>query len=301
MARPVLVTGHRGTVGRTTVDHLSGLGLEVRGFDRLEGDDVLDPRALGRAVEGCDAVVHLAALQDPRPGDRDAPAHSAVPGLDAGKAVFAVNAVGTRRVLEACVAEGVRRAVVVSSVNALGVFMGQSPPDYLPIDDMHRARPVSAYGKSKRAAELIAAELSTAGGLTSICLRPAAILDDAMIGALREQRRADPEDEWRIWEYGAWVHVEDVNSAITGALECPPPTGASATVLVTSDDVSSEVLPAREMVRRFAPAVEWRGQDALYETDPWRTLVDCAGAKRLLGWAPRRRWPRRGEVTPGIR
>ncbi len=297
-AMRVLVTGHRGMIGRVVVHALDGGGHVVVGFDRQDGQDVLDRDAVEGAVEGCDAVVHLAALQDPRPGEHDAPAHTAVPGLDAARAVVEVNAMGSQHVMKACLLLGVPRLVVTSSVNALGVFKGQARPDFLPIDDQHRARPRSPYGLSKRATERVAEAVSAEGGLTTICLRPPAVLDDAMIDALRERRRQDPASEWHpIWEYGAWIHVEDLARAIVAAIGCPVPPGGHATVLVCADDVASDRFGAREMVRRWAPGVPWRGDDERYRTDRWRSLVDASPAKALLAWSPQRRWPR-SESTP---
>jgi nucleoside-diphosphate-sugar epimerase len=38
--------------------------------------------------------------------------------------------------------------------------------------------------------------------------------------------------------------------------------------------------------------VAWRG-GAEYEDDPFRSLIDIARARRVLGWAPRHTWPGR--------
>jgi UDP-glucose 4-epimerase len=58
----VLVTGHRGHVGGPVAGLLRDHGVEVVGFDRTEGADLLDLPAVRRAAAGCDAIVHLAAL-----------------------------------------------------------------------------------------------------------------------------------------------------------------------------------------------------------------------------------------------
>ena len=58
----ILVTGHRGHVGAPVAAHLRGLGHEVAGFDRADGDDLLDAASVRRAAEGGAAVVHLAAI-----------------------------------------------------------------------------------------------------------------------------------------------------------------------------------------------------------------------------------------------
>ena len=46
--------------------------------------------------------------------------------------VFASRTVGTWNVLDAAEKEGVNRLVPYSSVNTMGLLMGESEPDYLP-------------------------------------------------------------------------------------------------------------------------------------------------------------------------
>ena len=78
----VLVTGALGNVGEYTVDALLAEGHDVVAFDvessrarkiasqldervRLVCGDITDPASLGTALEGADAVVHLAATIAP--------------------------------------------------------------------------------------------------------------------------------------------------------------------------------------------------------------------------------------------
>ena len=72
----VLVTGGSGFIGSHVVDRLQARGVEPRIFDLIPsphhrtGDvdtvlgDLCDPAAVVKALDGCDAVVHLAALAD---------------------------------------------------------------------------------------------------------------------------------------------------------------------------------------------------------------------------------------------
>lgn len=83
MARRILVTGGAGFIGSHTVDALIERGYDVRILDYLQArvhplgrpawvpnevelieGDVADPSVLGRALEGVQAVFHLAAYQD---------------------------------------------------------------------------------------------------------------------------------------------------------------------------------------------------------------------------------------------
>jgi dihydroflavonol-4-reductase len=114
-----LVTGAAGFIGGHVVAALAASGASVRAFDRrpplawnhsdqvewVHGD-VLDPDAVRDAVEGCDAVFHLAALYSY--------AHS-----DAAL-MHDVNVRGTRNVLDAAVRGQRRRIVHTSSCATCG-------------------------------------------------------------------------------------------------------------------------------------------------------------------------------------
>jgi dihydroflavonol-4-reductase len=110
-----LVTGASGFIGAHVATALEKSGVTVRGFDVGEPrtsewarGDVLDPDALRRAVDGCDAVFHLAALYSYY--RRDA------------AAMMRVNVEGTRNVLAAA---GERRVVHTSSAATCGPVPGR--------------------------------------------------------------------------------------------------------------------------------------------------------------------------------
>jgi len=58
----VLLTGHRGFVGRDLLSRLRADGHDVVGFDIADGDDLLDRTAVMERARACDAVVHAGAL-----------------------------------------------------------------------------------------------------------------------------------------------------------------------------------------------------------------------------------------------
>jgi len=103
VARELALRGHavRALVRHTSsLANLTGLALE-----RAEGD-VTDRPSVERALAGCDAVVHTAGVARIRPGDE--------------ARLYAVNHGSVAVVLGAALRAGVKRAVLTSSVAAMG-------------------------------------------------------------------------------------------------------------------------------------------------------------------------------------
>jgi nucleoside-diphosphate-sugar epimerase len=129
----ILITGAAGRIGRVATAHLAGLGAAVtamsldgdpvEGADRVLAGDARSPEDVAVALDGVDAVVHLAAL-----AHRDiAPAHE----------VYSTNVVSTFTVLTQAAERGIRRAVVAGSINRYGLPQGidrDALPAYLPLD-----------------------------------------------------------------------------------------------------------------------------------------------------------------------
>lgn len=117
--KPVLVTGATGFIGSHVAGELVRCGYRVRALVREQTDpdpllalgvevvrgDLLNAEAVGRAVTGCDAVLHLAA--DFRLAAPDE------------QVIYRTNVDGTRRLLEAALSAGVSRVVYTSTVAIL--------------------------------------------------------------------------------------------------------------------------------------------------------------------------------------
>lgn len=170
----VLITGGAGFLGY----HLAGgLADRVRGLAlmdiapfvaeeyppgaRLLEADVRDADAVGRIVadDGYDVVIHTAA---------------ALP-LWKRDDIFAVNVNGTRNVLEAALASGVRRVVFISSTAVYGV------PEKHPIEEDDPLIGVGPYGESKILAERVC-EAYRDRGLCVPIIRPKTFIGTGRLG-----------------------------------------------------------------------------------------------------------------------
>jgi nucleoside-diphosphate-sugar epimerase len=269
----ILVTGHRGHVGGPVIDHLASLGHEASGFDWAAGDELLDIAAVRRAADGCDAIVHLGAIPHDNAGDPDQ--------------IMAINVLGTWHVLLAAEAAAVTRVVYFSSAQVFGTAGAERLPDYFPVDDQHPRRATRAYGLSKCLAEDLCAAFTARTGIISVSLRPVHVWDPGMYGRKQAQWRTDPSSEWEpFWEYGGFVDMRDVATAVQQALTVPLE-GHHRIVLCAADIAATE--PSLVIAARLAPSVPIRDR-ARYEQDPCRALFDCSAAERILGWHPVYTW-----------
>lgn len=263
----VLVTGSSGRIGRAVCDEL---GHEnVVAFDVDRGDDVHDLASLKRAIEGCDAVVHLASIIDD--------------GLRTPGDTLGQNITGLWSVLNAAVEEQVQRFVFMSSIQTFGLAKSYRAPDYLPIDDDHPSYAMSPYAMSKALGEDACAIVSRVSGMTTVCLRPPHVLapEEYRDWYLRRLQQSETEDSG--WNYGSWIDSRDVATAVKSALEAS--ISGHHRLLVCAEDISS-LRPGEPIIRQLYPAVPIRR----VPTDAFGTWVDSSLATSTLGWTPRHRW-----------
>lgn len=275
----ILITGHRGNVGAPVAQHLAGLGHEIVGFDRADGDDLLDLGQVERAAAGCAAIVHLGALAHDTAGPPEQ--------------IMAVNVLGTWHTLLAAEAAGAGRVIHFSSAQALGIAEGERIPDYFPVDDAHPRRAMRPYGLSKCLAEDLCAGHTARTGIPTVSLRPVHVWAPDWYRLRESQWRADPRSEWEpFWEYGAFVDVRDVATAVELAVTVPL-TGHHRALLCAADIAATR--PSLDQAARITPDVTVHDR-ARYQADPWRALVDCSVAEKVLGWRPAYRWSARGQL-----
>jgi nucleoside-diphosphate-sugar epimerase len=217
----VMVTGASGFVGSYTVAALlaaghrpralvrdpgraatvlAGLGVRADAVELLPGD-VLDPAAVGRALDGCDAAVHAAA------------AIGVTGGVTGG--LVETNVTGTRNVVGAAVARGLDPVVHISTI---GVFVPPAAPTIT--TDGPLARPRTDYGRSKLAAEQYVRGLQDEGAPVTI-IYPGGVCGPRQptLDALNEGLAAGLGKVWLTPRGGASVvDVRDLGTALSRSL-----------------------------------------------------------------------------------
>jgi len=294
----VLVTGAVGMLGRHVVDELrphcrvTGYDLKappdgqgLGGVPVLQGD-MLDVAALRRAVQGQNAVVHIAAVPNIWSG--------------AGDRIMSVNVTGTWNLLAAAEEAGVKRVILCSSDSVAGFTVREGrmiPPDYLPVDHHHSLRPTDPYALSKHLGEETGRAFAARGALEVMALRPVFILFPEMHVEVVARAR-DPRGYRGPAAGGpsaagggpAWNHVDprDLARAFRLSLEldrCP----------FTSVFISAAAtLSPEPTLDRLARALDGRLPEvrlpALYRANPHAPLYDLSYARDLLGFEPAHHW-----------
>lgn len=295
----ILVTGGSGFVGRRMLARLAGRRaagepLELHALFRdspgepprpaepwaadveWHATDLVDRAGVVRVVRAVapERAFHFAAIANPR----DCAAHPA--------AAFAVNAGGTAALL-AGLAPGRCRALAVSSAQVYGRRVEGILPEDQP------ARADSAYGRSKRCAELIALRFARRG-LAVVVARPfnhaareqsPRYVLPALAAQVRGARDAGtPLATGNLWPRRDFLHVEDVLDAYELLIERGAP-GTTYNVCRGETHSIGEALAGLQarMGTHFEPF-----------TDPERARADDIpelggepSRLRALGWAPR--------------
>ncbi|MFP3880040.1 MAG: NAD-dependent epimerase/dehydratase family protein [Dehalococcoidia bacterium] len=165
--------------------------------------DIRDKEAVAKAVDGVDAVVHLAAHT------------SVVESVENPEEDWDINVNGTLNLLEACRRRGVEKFILASS-NAVA---GEQEP---PIDETKVPQPLSPYGASKLAAEGLCSAYYHSFGLKTVALRFANVYgphsehkSSVITKFMKKARKGEP-----LVIYGDgnqtrdFVHVDDICQAI---------------------------------------------------------------------------------------
>jgi len=222
----VLITGATGALGPRVVFAFRNAGYQVRTFsiDKVPTNifppgteifvgDVTDPAALNSAMQGVDAVVHMAALL-----------HMVNPPAEMRGQYERVNVGGTAKVVEAAMKVGVGRIVFLSTIAVYGASNGHV------LNEMSPTNPDTFYAQTKCIAEQIVLNAKNANGIPlATVLRLSAVYGPRIKGNYERlthalaQHRFIPIGKGR--NRRTLIYDKDVARAIVLALSHPAAAG----------------------------------------------------------------------------
>lgn len=275
----VLITGGSGRVGsyvlREIAPHydvinadLSANHADIAQFLHV---DVMDLRAVRSAVQGMDAVIHLAAI------DYDWQAKP--------ERYIDVNVRGTWHVLQAAAEAGVKKVVLCSSISACGLseMRGNWRPQTLQVDEQHACRPVQAYSVSKLLMEQMGKGFVDGTGMDVLCLRPLAVVMPETFASLIEFID-EPSRNWLFY----YVTAADVARAFRASLECR---GLRYGTFFLSAPDTCRAEPTLEWYRQRIGELPEVTNPRLFRLQPRASIFSSVKARDLLGWEANSEFP----------
>jgi nucleoside-diphosphate-sugar epimerase len=281
----IVVTGGSGHIGRAIVDELVEHGHQVINADRQPGANPaaplrqVDMEDLGlviSALDGCDGVVHAAAI--PRPGV--IPDH----------VLFRINMMALFNVLEACRMLAIPRLVWTSSMSVLGYPFNYRPivPRYLPFDERHPQDPQDPYALTKALGEQLCASYAARCALTITSLR-------IVWAHTPETFKRDLLPFWDDPAGGArhlWNYVDTRDCGQAARLALGGDGGGHRACFVSAPDTFMRI-PTRDLVARY-----WPGAPTVADSlPPYGALFDTTLARQLLGFQAQYTWESYGLGT----
>jgi UDP-glucose 4-epimerase len=279
--RRVLVTGGSGFIGRHVVADLREAGATVRivdlkehpdpSVDLVQGD-IADRDVLERAFDGgCDGVVHLAAVT------------SVLKSMEHPELTFRTNVEGTHALLEGARAAGVT-SLVFTSTNAV-----TGPMDAPAITEKATLKPLTPYGATKAAGEMLMSAYTASYGVRCTMLRltnaygPGMQAKDSIVARLMRAIRLGSTFE--IYGDGTqvrdYVHAADVTAAVRLGLgderwSGPMVIGTGRSLSVLEVIEALRAVTGTDLEVRHGPARP--GEMPAVIVDPARALA--------AGWSP---------------
>ncbi len=227
----LLVTGSSGYLGKNAVRTALDRGYNVIGLDIIASGfmhpqfteiigDITDAGKVRSAAEGMDAIFHCAAALAQFVRDENR--------------MHEINVTGTRNVLSAAAALGVKKVIFISSVEVYGINVPVPCPEDAPL------KPICRYGHDKVECEQMCREYLEKG-LDITVFRPPTINgpgqnEPFLVAQMDSVRRGKPT----LLPGGGtsrlqMVHVDDVVQAMLMALESPASRGLVCNI--ASDNV----------------------------------------------------------------
>jgi UDP-glucose 4-epimerase len=269
----IAITGGSGSVGRAVVEMALAEGHNVVNIDRVAPPEPSQPNVafvqaeltnydeFERAVRGCEALIHLAAIP--------------APGRHPDHVVHNNNVVSSYNALRLAAQLGIRRVCQASSVNAAGLAYSRWPRfDYFPLDEQHLTYNEDPYSLSKW-----------------ICEQQA----DSMARRYEDLALASLRFHWVVPEHATAVNAAGYSRTKAAAKNLWAYTRSAAAaraclLSLTADFRGHEVfyivapqtimdVPSLDLAREFFPDVPVRG-----DLSGTRSFFDCSKAERWLGW-----------------
>ncbi|MFJ9179306.1 NAD-dependent epimerase/dehydratase family protein [Streptomyces sp. NPDC102360] len=263
----VFITGAGGFIGTALARRLRELGAEVTGVDLKADADAgivrgstTDPGPWAEALEGVDVVIHTAAV---------------VSMVAPYEQAWQVNVLGTRRMIEAAAAAGVRRFVHISSVAAFSHDYPDGVDETYPV----RVTGRSTYGDTKVNAEAVALAAHAAGEIDVVVVRPGDVYGPGSVW-IREPLKMIKSGQMILPNGGDGIfHAVYVDNLVDGLVLAASAEAASGQIFTVADERG---VPARQYFGRLAG---WTGRKV--RTLPIQVAVPLfglvGGLQRKLG------------------
>ncbi|KAF2722108.1 putative UDP-galactose 4-epimerase [Polychaeton citri CBS 116435] len=270
----IAITGSRGSVGKETVRLCAERGHHTVQVNRTDQEydgtpnsemrtaDATDYDACLKSFEGCDAIIHLAAIPNPRKN----PHHQ----------VHSNNVVGAFNGLHAAAELGIRRFCYASSVNAIGLAFSNQPNKfpYFPIDEDFPPNCTDSYALAKLEAEIQ-------------CKAFANWYPGLKIAAMRihqvEPRETVRKEHEKLWEESAvkqlfgWVNPTATARACILAVENADDFEGCEIFNIVAPDTTQDT-PSAELAKKYHPEAEIR-EGLEGNNSFWKY-----GKAKIIGW-----------------
>jgi len=272
----IAITGARGTVGKEVVKLCAERGFQTVQINRTDTENDGTPNTEMRTAdaassydqckksfEGCDAVIHLAAIPNPV-GTHDSEVHN-----------NNVNAAFNG--LRAAAELGIKRFCYASSVNAIGLAYAERPLEfeYFPIDEDYPQKPTDSYALAKQEAEAQAhAFANWFPGMKIACMR---IHEVAPLKDVQQEHKED-WDGAGVKQLWGRVHPQATARACLLSVE-KSDNFEGCQVFNVVADTTAQSTPSRELAAKYYPNAKIRG-DFSGSQSFWTNDK----AKKLLGW-----------------
>lgn len=274
----IIITGGAGLLGshvvREMAEHAQITTLDIKepeaksqgGQDHINVS-ITNYEEIKKALTGHDAVIHLAAIPNPREAD--------------AKTTFNNNVEGAWTVLQSAEDAGIKRVVVASSDSVFGLSYNPPdwPPQFLPVDETHPTRPTEVYSLSKKITETISESFAARGKMEVLAIRPCHIVFPRGYGEL-EARGQDLEN----YHFWAWVDPKDVAQAFRLAVHTSDYNGFDVYTVAAEEGLNTK--PTLELA-----AARWKNMPVIrrpeiYDSCNTASILDISKIKDRLGFVP---------------